>query len=166
MNNLLIFAIIKNDNQWLDEWVRYHLAIGVSHILIYDNNDGMEDYPMSDYIIEQCTKKNITIINKRDKNLYAMYEFNHLPDEWNKYEFKTMLQTNEFISFKDGICEFNKVFLTNSALKVIPYDVVNGVEHVNIKRLKGYPNKLVKKLNSFKTNDVNKVYIKKILSIE
>ncbi|PWJ58992.1 glycosyl transferase family 92 [Dyadobacter jejuensis] len=32
-----ICCIIKDENQYLEEWMRYHLQIGVTHFFIYDN---------------------------------------------------------------------------------------------------------------------------------
>ena len=32
-------TIVKNENRYLDEWIKYHRDIGFDHIVIYDNND-------------------------------------------------------------------------------------------------------------------------------
>jgi hypothetical protein len=34
---LAIAAIVKDEARYLDEWIRFHLAIGVEHIFLYDN---------------------------------------------------------------------------------------------------------------------------------
>ena len=46
---LSIVCIVKNEAPYLEEWVRYHLSIGVEHFYIY-NNDSSDD-------IEQVLKK-------------------------------------------------------------------------------------------------------------
>jgi hypothetical protein len=30
-----ILTIIKNEHEYLDEWIRYHLDLGIDHIFIY-----------------------------------------------------------------------------------------------------------------------------------
>jgi hypothetical protein len=35
---LSLCAIIKDENAYLEEWIRYHLKIGVEHFFIYDND--------------------------------------------------------------------------------------------------------------------------------
>ena len=37
MYNAIISTQVKDENQYLDEWVQYNLAIGFDHIVIYDN---------------------------------------------------------------------------------------------------------------------------------
>lgn len=34
-----ICSIARNENEYLDEWVTYHLNLGFDHIFIYDNNN-------------------------------------------------------------------------------------------------------------------------------
>ena len=36
--NLSICCIIKNENEYLEEWIKYHLEIGVEHFYLYDND--------------------------------------------------------------------------------------------------------------------------------
>jgi hypothetical protein len=33
----MIATMVRDDNDYLDEWVDYHLTIGFEHILIYDH---------------------------------------------------------------------------------------------------------------------------------
>lgn len=42
---LSIAAIMKNEAPYVEEWIQYHLAVGVEHFYIYDNGstDGMAD---------------------------------------------------------------------------------------------------------------------------
>lgn len=37
MNYSIISANVRDDNDYLDEWIDYHLAIGFEHIVIYDH---------------------------------------------------------------------------------------------------------------------------------
>jgi len=37
MYNSIISTQVRDENDYLDEWVRYHLGIGFDHIIIYDN---------------------------------------------------------------------------------------------------------------------------------
>lgn len=164
--NSILFTIIKNDNQWLDEWVRYHLAIGFSHILIYDNNDGLNDYPMSDYIIEQCTLKNITIVNKRNLQLDNNKEFSELSIDC---DYSMMLAPNEFLTIKNNFENIN-LFLNDKTdslyVKVVPYDVIDEKEIVNLKKCKSYSDKYFKRSNNEHAVKSTELLIKKILTIK
>ena len=37
LHELSIVAVIKNEAHYLEEWLNYHLAAGVDHFYIYDN---------------------------------------------------------------------------------------------------------------------------------
>jgi hypothetical protein len=37
MYNAIISTQVRDENEYLDEWVKYHLGIGFEHIVIYDN---------------------------------------------------------------------------------------------------------------------------------
>ena len=49
MNYLTVCAIFHQENPWLDEWVRYHRAIGVEHFLLCNDDD---DTRVSDRILQ------------------------------------------------------------------------------------------------------------------
>ena len=34
-----ILTVIKNEHEYLDEWIRYHLALGIDHIFIFEDVD-------------------------------------------------------------------------------------------------------------------------------
>jgi hypothetical protein len=40
--NISICAIFKNESKFLDEWIKYHLVVGVDHFYLYNNNSNDE----------------------------------------------------------------------------------------------------------------------------
>ena len=153
---------------WLPEWIRYHLAIGFDHILIYDNNNGLENYPMPDEVISYCTGSNakVNIVHKRNLELNAYVEFNKIDLG---YDFKIMLKTDEFVSSKNEISNINELLAnenSNLNVEIIPFDVINGEETLNIQKYKCYFPKYIKMANCKEEKETKKIYIKKILSIE
>ncbi len=153
---------------WLPEWIRYHLAIGFDHILLYDNNNGLENYPMPDEVISYCTGDNakVNIVQKRNLALDAYDEFNNIELG---YDFKVMLKTDEFMSSENEISNINELLEnenSNLNIEIIPFDVINGEERLNIKMYKCYFPRYMKMANCDIEKKTNKIYIKKILSIE
>lgn len=37
----IICAILKDETPYLEEWIKHHLAIGVEHFVLYDNNSAI-----------------------------------------------------------------------------------------------------------------------------
>ncbi|WP_319778396.1 glycosyltransferase family 2 protein [Maridesulfovibrio sp.] len=52
-------AIAKNETKYLEEWVRYHLGIGVDHIILFDNDS---DIPVSETLKDWISAGAITVI--------------------------------------------------------------------------------------------------------
>ncbi|MES2274549.1 MAG: glycosyltransferase family 2 protein [Bacteroidota bacterium] len=55
-----ICCIIKDENNYLDEWVNYHLKVGVQHFYIYDNGSTI---PVQDTLQKLDLLKYVTVIN-------------------------------------------------------------------------------------------------------
>jgi Glycosyltransferase family 92 len=39
-HNLVIAAIFKNENRYIQEWLEFHILVGVDHFYLYDNDGG------------------------------------------------------------------------------------------------------------------------------
>ena len=39
--NSCILTVIKNEHQYLDEWIKYHLELGINHIFILEDTDSV-----------------------------------------------------------------------------------------------------------------------------
>ena len=52
-NTLSIVAIIKNEATYIDEWIKYHIAVGVENFYLYDNDSSDDTVSiLKDYIEE------------------------------------------------------------------------------------------------------------------
>jgi len=67
MHYLTMGAIFRMENSWLEEWIQYHLAVGVEHFVLY--NDDVETH-VSDRIlkpyVDQGLVENIHICDRSD----------------------------------------------------------------------------------------------------
>ena len=46
MNTSCILTVIKNEHEYLDEWIRYHLNLGIDHIFIFEDINYEEEYSL------------------------------------------------------------------------------------------------------------------------
>lgn len=94
--DIVICAIARFENRYVKEWVDYHLALGFSHIFIYDNNrDGEER------IAEVLGEKpqHVTIIPFHNVNTWP--QILAYRDCWNNYTYDWVLfcDLDEFFTF-------------------------------------------------------------------
>ena len=56
MHYLSLGAIFRMENSWLEEWIRYHFAVGVEHIILYNDDD---DTHVSDRILQPYVDRGV-----------------------------------------------------------------------------------------------------------
>lgn len=95
-----IIVQIKNENRYLDEWISYHINIGVNHIYIIDNNniDGEDPHDIIDKYNDY-----ITYINDRGDITPGIHQLNYINTyhEYNTlYDWYIFIDIDEFIVLK------------------------------------------------------------------
>lgn len=104
-NNVVICAIAKNENEYINEWVNYHLDLGISHIYIYDNNDSS----FEDVATRIDNKDKVTIIRYNDKHFYNMQTVSYVEfyRNYNKtFNWVGFIDIDEFLVGIDNVDEF------------------------------------------------------------
>jgi len=58
INDAVVCAIALNEDLYIDEWITYNMALGFSHIYIYDNGETLKDkksqikYPFFTFLVK------------------------------------------------------------------------------------------------------------------
>ena len=98
---LVIVAIFKNENDYLEEWLNFHINQGIDHFYLYDNND--VSYGKETMKILNKYKDKITYIAWNNVETTALYTtqrraYQHCVDTYSK-EFKwiALADIDEFI---------------------------------------------------------------------
>lgn len=95
-----ICCIAKNEELYINDWIKYHIELGFDRIYIYDNND--IDKPLTKDKIDYLYADKVTIIDYRglkQVQLKAYQDF--FKNECFKYEWCAVIDCDEFISIKD-----------------------------------------------------------------
>lgn len=100
--SITVCAFIKKENNYIDEWLSHHLSIGVDKFIIYDNNDGREDYPMTEYVSQQVMAKKVKIYNRRNEHLDKKTELKKLYEMCNT-DWMILLGIDEFIKLNNRV---------------------------------------------------------------
>lgn len=109
----VVCAIAKNEDDFVEEWVKYHLSIGFEHIYIYDNNSAV---PVSKILSNYIDANLVSVIDfpRADDQQRAAYV-----DALQKYgeqcrwmafididEFIVPKKTNDIRDLLDGYCDY------------------------------------------------------------
>lgn len=97
MFNLSICLIIKDEGEYVNEWLEWHVGIGVEHFYIYDNGSNP---PILNFIGEKyrslCTIVEAADMTQTDAYDDCISKFGH-ENEWIAF-----IDTDEFIRVIDG----------------------------------------------------------------
>lgn len=97
-----ICTVAKFENDYINDWVEYHLNLGFDKIYIYDNND--PDYPFVGDCIEN--KENVVVIDSH----FAEHHFDNQIESYNdfitkyakQYDWCLFIDVDEFIRLNTG----------------------------------------------------------------
>jgi len=110
--NPIIFCIAKLESDYIEEFVKYHLALGFSHIYIYDN----EDTPTYSNILKKYND-NITVIHfpGKGKQNDSLIHFKNNFMYKNDITHAINIDVDEFIVLKkhDNIIDFIKEYIVS-----------------------------------------------------
>ena len=65
-----ILTVIKNEQEYLDEWIKYHLDLGIDHIFIFEDIDSNSHKEICDKYVDNVSLDIISnILNDNDKEI-------------------------------------------------------------------------------------------------
>ena len=159
-----ICTVIKNEHQYLDEWIKYHLDLGIDHIFIYEDIDSTSHIDITKNY-EQVSLSpvfNILTVAQRNEakrlkqqnrinvqNLYFKTMLKNLSDE-GTYNWCFLIDIDEFITCKN-LQEAVSLFSNYDAF-TMSWECYGACNHINKPAggvLESYP----KKSNGFVDND-------------
>ena len=95
--NFCILTVIKNEHQYLDEWIKYHLDLGIDHIFIFEDIDSESHKEITDKYGEMVSLQSIDNILNDDEKLKAR-------------EFKLTKKSNpQYIYIRKGLLYLKKL---------------------------------------------------------
>lgn len=124
--NSCIISVIKNEQEYLDEWIQYHLKLGIDHIFLFEDIDSETHKFITDKyenVTLQSIKDvlNVALFNeavevKRTKRysvhlLYIRRALLYIQKKYPKYEWCFVIDNDEFITFEDNNSTLNDILL-------------------------------------------------------
>lgn len=103
-----ICAIARNEEDYLQEWITYHLNLGFDHIFLYDNNDLNNDSTI--YLCAgQSWERLVTIIDYRGKTAAQLTAYNECyTNARNDFDWIAFIDVDEFITFGTN-CPYHNI---------------------------------------------------------
>jgi len=112
-----ILTIIKNEHQYLDEWIQYHLHLGIDHIFIFEDIDSDSHAEIiSKYIDKVTLASPLLILGASDKekarelkrthewniqHLYFRRGLEYIRDNY-QYDWCFVIDNDEFITIEEN----------------------------------------------------------------
>lgn len=128
--NLCIMAIFKNEEYYLEEWLKYHINQGISHFYLFSNDEKMYNYSYLDSYKDYITLINWTNKKNNGDDTIQRQAYNYCVQNYRKdCEYLMMLDIDEFcVSLNQNkvIDVINSLDGNTKAIKVQRYDFGNS----------------------------------------
>lgn len=115
-----ILTVIKNEHDYLDEWIRYHLDLGIGHIFIFEDIDSASHREITDKYVDKVSLNSVSsilsdeeldivkrfkLVKSRNHNdspqyVYIRNGLLHLK-KMCKYNWCFVIDSDEFLTFED-----------------------------------------------------------------
>lgn len=121
---ICILTIIKNEHQYLDEWIKYHLDLGIDHIFIFEDIDSDSHKDICNKYGDNVTLDSVlNVLNDAQKqeakelkqtkrwnvqHLYFRNTINYIK-QLGKYDWCFIIDNDEFITLENNSDKFNNV---------------------------------------------------------
>ncbi|MBN2485926.1 MAG: glycosyltransferase family 2 protein [Bacteroidales bacterium] len=109
MMKTAICCIAKCENDYIREWVEYHLSLGITHIYIYDNNE--VDGEFIEPVLTEYINKQVFILSCRGKKAYQSTAYSEFHCSYGKnYDWIAYIDVDEFITLagNSGFASLNE----------------------------------------------------------
>lgn len=157
-----VVLLIKDENRYLSEWLKWYHKLGFHHIFIYDNG---QKERVSEVIttLDKDIQSNITIIEWQDTYENIQEEaYNHFLDAYGKQcRWCLFADSDEFLRFTNGETDVNR-FLKSYE----DYTEVWGyLEEYNADGQEAYEDKSVRERFTEKFNEYEMYYWKNFIQV-
>ena len=159
-----ILTIIKNEQEYLDEWIQYHLNLGINHIFIFEDIDSESHKNITNKYSNVSLNSILSILNDEQKNeayelkqtkkynvqnLYFKQGLNYIKENY-KFNWCFIIDIDEFITLEHNINTLDDILvLYNNYDAFIMswecYGANNHIEKPNYNEsgvIEQYPNKM------------------------
>ena len=167
-NKSCILTVIKNEHEYLDEWIRYHLNLGINHIFIFEDIDSNSHLDICAKYENISLDKISSILNESDNNkakclktqkninvqdLYFKNGLNYIKNNYD-YDWCFIIDNDEFISLAnnslndtlslykdyDAFVMSWECYGANELISKPIYDINKGLINTYTTKMKGFVN--------------------------
>ena len=117
MIHTCVITLVKNEHLYLNEWIKYHLDLGVEHIFIFEDVDSDSHKDITSIYGDRVTLMGVfSILNESDRNMalelkktkkwnvqhiYLKNALEYVKGK-NKYDWCFVIDSDEFITLEDA----------------------------------------------------------------
>lgn len=106
-----IGACFRLEGYYLEDWIKYHLALGFDGIFLCDNNSGDEDLEYVKHIKAQFPK--VQIINKRNKKYKQEKWYGEIYNKIGAGDWCLFLDIDEYLAFGENMSLYHYMSLVS-----------------------------------------------------
>lgn len=175
MANSCILTVIKNEHIYLDEWIRYHLDLGINHIFIYEDIDSDSHKDICEKYTDVTLSNISSILSQSDldiiydlkrtkrwnaQHLYFRNALSYLKQNFN-YDWCFIIDVDEFITVENDLTTILPLYDSYDAF-ILQWKCYGANEYIRKPdyNVKGIIDTYTKESNELLETDKNTSFVK------
>lgn len=127
-NEIIMSTIVKNEDKYILQWIKYHNILGIKRFIIYDNSTNNTLYTL---LNNNITNNIFIIINWQYEHIYQQTQQNHSIYAFNKSKYIGLFDIDEYINLQEPYIQIDNFLSDIIKIDDINIDSIGGFQLLN-----------------------------------
>jgi hypothetical protein len=127
-NEIIMSTIVKNEDKYILQWIKYHNILGIKRFIIYDNSTNNTLYTL---LNNNITNNIFIIINWQYEHIFQQTQQNHSIYAFNKSKYIGLFDIDEYINLQEPYIQIDNFLSDIIKIDDINIDSIGGFQLLN-----------------------------------
>ena len=127
-NEIIMSTIVKNEDKYILQWIKYHNILGIKRFIIYDNSTNNTLYTL---LNNNITNNIFIIINWQYEHIFQQTQQNHSIYAFNKSKYIGLFDIDEYINLQEPYIQIDNFLSDIIKIDDVNIDSIGGFQLLN-----------------------------------
>ena len=127
-NEIIMSTVVKNEDKYILQWIKYHNNLGIKRFIIYDNSTDNTLYTL---LNNNITDNIFIVINWQYEHIFQQTQQNHSIYAFNKSKYIGLFDIDEYINLQEPYIEIDNFISDIIRIDDVNIDTIGGFQLLN-----------------------------------
>ena len=122
-NEIIMSTVVKNEDKYILQWIKYHNNLGIKRFIIYDNSTDNTLYTL---LNNNITDNIFIVINWKYEHIFQQTQQNHSIYAFNKSKYIGLFDIDEYINLQEPYIEIDNFISDIIRIDDVNIDTIGG----------------------------------------